>query len=112
MKRKENIEAEIEKTLASLDNFPKTKADAFFYTRLSAKLEAANEPLIIKWFFDTPYLKPSLLILFLAINIITTVSWINSTTKDNSSLSNITETFMEEYELIEGSETFLVLNEE
>lgn len=38
-----NIHEEVDKTLRSLDNIKPVKTDAFFYSRLTAKLENRNE---------------------------------------------------------------------
>lgn len=43
MKKQTDIHSEIEKTLRSLDQIEPVKTDAFFYSRLSAKIEHRNE---------------------------------------------------------------------
>jgi hypothetical protein len=112
MKQVRNIESEIEKTLQSLDTFTKVRSDAFFYTRLKARMDNPKEALFIRWFFETPYLKPALLVLFLSINILTLVSWLNTNAIQNQATTTVTDSFIEEYDLNSLSDTFLVLNEE
>ncbi|MDZ7806352.1 MAG: hypothetical protein U5K71_04470 [Gracilimonas sp.] len=43
MKKRKNIHEEVDKTLRSLDNIEPAKTDAFFYSRLTAKLENRKE---------------------------------------------------------------------
>lgn len=43
MKKRTNIHEEVEKTLRSLDELEPAKTDAFFYSRLTARLENRNE---------------------------------------------------------------------
>jgi hypothetical protein len=45
MKKRMNINEEVDKTLRSIDKIESVKTDAFFYSRLSAKLEHRNEDL-------------------------------------------------------------------
>lgn len=112
MKNNKDIEHKINRTLQSLDGWERKEVDAFFYTRLSAKMENFNEPFYIKWFFDTPLLKPALLVLFITINLATLFSWIQSQKKASNSIGSVTESFIDEYELNQNTDTFLVLNEE
>jgi hypothetical protein len=44
MKHNDQLHKEVEKTLQSLDEIDQAKTDAFFYSRLSSKLEHRNEP--------------------------------------------------------------------
>jgi hypothetical protein len=111
METNKNLSTEIEKTLVSLDNIQKTKADPFFYTRLSARLEREQEPRLWHWFFDIPLLRPALMLLFVAINLFTLMSWMQPKT-ESKSISSTTEQFIEEYELNETNYSLLVYNEE
>ncbi|MGE4290529.1 MAG: hypothetical protein AB7E36_17780 [Salinivirgaceae bacterium] len=111
MKTNKNINAEIEKTLASIDNYQKQKANPFFYTRLTARLEQEMEPRVWHWFFDIPILRPALLLLFIAINLFTLVNWMQPKT-DANTLTSSTEQFIEEYQLNDTNYTLLVYNEE
>ncbi|PKP08341.1 MAG: hypothetical protein CVU09_16340 [Bacteroidetes bacterium HGW-Bacteroidetes-4] len=111
METNKNLNPEIEKTLASLNNIQKTKADPFFYTRLTAKLEREQEPRVWHWFFDIPILRPALMLLFAVINLFTLMNWMQPKTENNS-ISSTTEQFIEEYELNETNYTLLVYNEE
>lgn len=43
MKKQRNIHEEVEKTLRLLDELEPAKTDAFFYSRLTARLENRNE---------------------------------------------------------------------
>ena len=55
MKRNEHIENEINKTIESLDSFPKVKADPFFATRLQVKLDKKNQKETSYSFFGALY---------------------------------------------------------
>lgn len=108
MKADKNIQKEVEKTLSSLDNWQKVEADAFFYTRLSAKLEKAPEGSnVFNWFFNTPVLKPALVAFAIIINVMSVfyLSYQNTTT------ANFSETFANEYMLDQSTESYLVINE-
>jgi len=43
MKKRMNIHEEVDKTMRSLDSIESAKTDAFFYSRLTAKLEHRDE---------------------------------------------------------------------
>lgn len=44
MESNKHIDQEVEKTMKALDELEPAKTDAFFYSRLSTKLEHRNEP--------------------------------------------------------------------
>lgn len=44
MKHNDKLHEEVEKTLQSLDGIERAETDAFFYSRLSSKLEHCNQP--------------------------------------------------------------------
>jgi hypothetical protein len=115
MKTKVEIEQEIKKTMESLEKYPKATANDFFYTRLSTRLVKPEKTDLLNWFFDSSILKPAFAILFLAINLVSLLHFLNaipqltSTPVDQQSSIDI---FVEEYSLDQSTETYLVLNDE
>lgn len=108
MKANKNIQNEVEKTLSSLDSWPKVEADAFFYTRLSTKLEKAPKGNnVFDWLFNTPVLKPALVAFAILINVMSVfyISFQNTTETD------FADAFSSEYMLDQSTESYLVLNE-
>ena len=115
MKRKAtykiNIAEEVEKTLNSLERFPKVELDPFFITRLEARIEQNEQRTILNWFFETPYLKPVLLSIFLVINVLTLVDvFYHSSTK--TAQPDSIQAFVSDYELNSNVNSYLVFNEE
>jgi hypothetical protein len=111
MKTNKKFNTEIEKTLACLDNYQRIKVDSFFYTRLNARLAREQEPRLWHWFFDIPVLRPALMLLFVALNLLTLINMMQTKTENNA-ISSSTEQFIEEYQLNETNYTLLVYNEE
>lgn len=109
MENQKNIQAEVEKTLNSLDAYSKKKAKPFLYTRIQAKLEKQATTSSFNWLFDTPLLKPALASLIIVLNTFTVwqVSSINET--DISETENYIENFNEEYAFNQSSETYFEL---
>lgn len=108
MNADKNIQNEVDKTLNSLDNWQMVNADAFFYTRLSAKLEKKTQAsTAFNWLFNTPILKPALVAAALIINI-TSILYLSY---QSTSETDFTEAFTSEYMLDQSTESYLVLNE-
>jgi hypothetical protein len=112
MKTNLEIEQEIKKTMESLTGYPKAAANDFFYTRLSTRLVKPEKSDLLNWFFDSPILKPAFAIVFLAINIISLLHFLNVNTQITTTQQTSTELFVEEYSLNQSTETYLVLNDE
>ncbi|MBI9069772.1 MAG: hypothetical protein JEZ09_20930 [Salinivirgaceae bacterium] len=111
MKNKADIEREIEKTISLLDGKNKMKADAFFYTRLSAKMEQTESNFSFEWLLTSPWLKPLIVAFVLFINIISISHLIKS---DDRELTNddVVSLFNEEYFMTQSTDSYLVINED
>lgn len=112
MKTKEAIDEQVTKTLELMEQLPKASADAFFYTRLSARLERQNEPTVFNWFFDIPMLKPAFIVLFIFLNLVSLVHWVNQYQSVQTQPLTATEELIEEYSLNQTTNSYLVFNEE
>lgn len=115
MKRKAthkiNSTEEVEKTLNSLEGFPKVELDSFFITRLEARIERNEQRTILNWFFETPYLKSALLSIFLLINLLTLIDVFYHSSSNTAQQDNI-QAFVSDYELNNNVNSYLVFNEE
>ncbi|MFA6403894.1 MAG: hypothetical protein WCX31_20030 [Salinivirgaceae bacterium] len=112
MKTNVEIEQEIKKTMESLTDYPKATTNDFFYTRLSTRLEKPENAKWLNWFFDSPFLKPAFAILFLALNLVSLLHFLNTNSQITATQQTSTEIFVEEYLLNQSTDTYLVLNEE
>lgn len=112
MKTKEQKIIEVEKTLKYLEHLPKVETDAFFYTRLSAKLESQSQYQPLQWLFEVPYLKPAFVVLFLALNIASIVHLNNFYKSQNAENLSVSDEFVTEYDLNQSTDSYLVLNDE
>jgi len=103
MNTQKNIQAEIEKTLNSLNSYTKRKAKPFLYTRIQEKLGKETAANTYNWLFDTPILKPVFASLIILINVFTV--WQLAVNKENqiSETENYIESFNEEYAFNESS---------
>jgi len=110
MKKKINIQAEVEKTLNCLDNYKKVKADPFFYTRLSIKLEKKQETNVLNLIFNSPLLRTAIVALIIIINVLS-VNYVIHENKETMD-TDFTSLFTEEYMLDQSTESYLVLNNE
>ena len=79
MTRNEKIQHEIQKTLDSADHIEPQKTDAFFYTRLQARIDAIESSANNEngWDLFLRILKPGLLIVLIAANIFTAYAIMN-----------------------------------
>ncbi len=84
MNRENKIKQEIEKTLNCLDQIEPLKADAFFYSRLKARMdsEASKERKFLNLHFGWKVLASALIIIIVAANIYTVSIFLK--TKDNA----------------------------
>lgn len=72
MNRNKNINQEVEKTLQIFESNEPIKADAFFYTRLKARMDAESQKNVHLFGLDiNNILRPVLLTCIVALNIIT-----------------------------------------
>lgn len=111
MKNKTNIQNEINETLNLFDKIDKVEVDAFFYTRLSAKMENTKSKFSFDWLFETPILKPIIIAVILFINVISISYFLNS---KSESLTNteIVDLFNQEYSMTQSTDSFLAFNED
>lgn len=112
MDKNKNIQSEVEKTLKSLDNWKTIEADAFFYTRLSARLENMEKPIPFQWLFDLPLVKPALIVLTLFINLLSVNYILVNTENMEEQTSNFSTVFTDEYLLDQSTDSYLVFNDE
>lgn len=110
MKSKTEIQNEIKKTLNSLNQVKKIEADAFFYTRLKAKLDKESTNSKFDWYFESIWFKSVAAAIILFFNIITITHFLNNET-DNLANSNAADLFSQEYYLSQSTDTFYDLNE-
>ncbi len=76
MEQNRNIDLEVEKTLNSLNDYKKVETDAFFYTRLMARIERKQESEAVPYFFSIPYLKPAMVSFLILINLFVALSFL------------------------------------
>ncbi len=112
MKRSEKIQTEVEKTLGALDNWTPVKTDAFFYTRLLAKIEKRSSPSKLNWLFESPILKPALIAAALILNLLSIGYIIASNKSIQDQTSDFSTEFTNEYFLNQSTESYLVFNDE
>lgn len=110
MNKKENIQAEIDKTLNVLADIKKVEADAFFYTRVKAKIEHAPRSSWLNVVFDSPALKPILISVLLFINILA-IGLLFQHSNQELSADQVAEQFNQEYYITQASESDFYLNE-
>ncbi len=75
MKKQEKIESEIEKTLNQFENIETLEPNPYLFTRIKQKLEEKNK----SKFNVEVILKPAFFTLLFAVNLITTIWYVNST---------------------------------
>ncbi len=112
MNRDKNIQEEIEKTLTSLDGISARKVKPYFYTRLQSKLDATIQKESFSLFFDTPFLKPILATLFVAINIITVWQIYSNENSLLTERQEIISSFTEEYSFNQSTDTYFDIENE
>ncbi len=112
MKSKESIEEQVDKTLELLDHLPRVTADAFFYTRLSVRLEKKTHQGDFHWFFDTPMVRPAFFLFFVILNVVSLIHWINQNQELQTVNQTASEELIEEYSLNQSTNSYLVFNEE
>jgi hypothetical protein len=93
--KEERILEEVEKTLNSLEQIPKQEANPFLYTRLKARIETESISQTKKR-RTVSVLKPAGIALILAINIVTTIYFFDSSSSTQGSTSLI-DSLSQEY---------------
>lgn len=111
MKTNKDIQAEVEKTLNILNDWKPVETDAFFFTRLSVRIEKRTQAKNYHWFFESPLLRPALIALTVLINVLTINYFIAfvDTKKESTDLISL---FTEEYQLNQSTESYIALNDE
>ena len=97
MKTQSEIDLQVEKTLARLDNLRKATANPFFYTRLKSKLEQPP----VRFMSSSWELRIGVasLVLLIALNI---VSLLRLTTRQQGTPQTTVESFAREYGLYDS----------
>lgn len=96
MNKKDHIQKEVEKTMQALDGLERAETDAFFYSRLTAKLEHRHQPEFspkMEWSFGFAFSVAALL-LIMALNITFISSYQQSVDEQEASYGE--EQLMEE----------------
>jgi hypothetical protein len=71
MDNERKIWDEVEKTMSSLDNHKKLRANPFFYTRIDAKLSSLNEPAgVFEKILGLHWIKPALIGSIVGVNML------------------------------------------
>ena len=112
MKTNKDIQEEVEKTMNSLNNWKPVETDAFFFTRLSVRIEKRTQTKSFNWFFESPILRPALITLTLLINILTInyfITYVENTKEESTDLISL---FTDEYQLNQSTESYIALNDE
>jgi len=112
MERNRNITEEVEKTLSSLDHFPKLELDPFFVTRVEGRIERFEQHTFLNWFFEIRWVKPAILSVFLLINVLTLLKVINNSNSTVQLSQDDIQAFADDYEISPGIDSYLVLNGE
>lgn len=112
MKTKKNIPAEVEKTLNSLNDWKPIVTDAFFYTRVTARMENRSQYTVLNWLFDSPMLRPALIAITLTINILSINYIVSNYELFQTQSTDFVSLFTDEYQLDQSTESYIVLNDE
>lgn len=111
MNKNKNIQAEVEKTLLSLDSFSKMKAKPFLFTRIQAKIENKESKWAFNWLFDAPILKTAALLMIISINILS-ITYINDYYNIRINEENTLTSFADEYSISISTENNINLYNE
>jgi len=112
MKRSNNIQIEVEKTLSSLDNWKKNEAKPYFYERFKAKLENQIQNSWFGYVIELPFIKPAFFIFIILLNIYTLINVYELKNIQQTEYSAVVDTLNDEYALNLSTETVLNLNNE
>jgi hypothetical protein len=113
MKRKEQIEQEIQKTMSCFKNAKKIEAGPFFSARLQAKINTYETNKNRSWgkIFTMEYLQPALLLVFLLANILTATLIIGNNNAESLSRTEILKKLAEEYSFQQEEYSLLTFSE-
>lgn len=108
MEREQKIAQEIDKTLGFLEHSDRLKPSPFFYIRLQARIDAQEKKSVSQWF--PGILKPALLVLLLAVNILTVVFFLSNDTSESTATvrSALKSEFAREFGLQVTTNEFLI----
>ena len=96
MKKDLAVEQKIQEILSSLDNISKAETDAFFYTRLTAKLNAQEDSV---WMNISGFLVRPIVIGFLLLAVLAGDFMVFSSREDDSAVSGYAEVSQDDYNL-------------
>jgi hypothetical protein len=96
MKRDQAVEQKIQEILSSLDNVSKAETDPFFYTRLTAKLNAREDSI---WMDISGFLARPIVIGFLLLAVITGDLLVFSSREDDPEVPGFAEVAQDDYNL-------------
>lgn len=101
MTKKEKIEQEVQRTLEGFDQAERLKSNSFFYTRLKAQIDDLHSQMqkIRSWELTWGFLKPALLFLIIALNIVTATLFLKNRNNESSSRGQLLNAFAQELTL-------------
>jgi len=101
MNRKEKIEKEVQKTLESFYQAERLKSNPLFYARLKNRIDntSSDKRKTIDWQFASGVLKPSLLLLIIALNIFSATLFYKNRSNDYSNREQLVNAFAKELAL-------------
>ncbi len=97
MSPKKHINHEVEKTLHALDGLEPAKTDAFFYSRLTAKLENREDEVADKASFEFGFaFAVAAVFLIISLNVISISTYDQNTIQDTIAFSSEREVLVDE----------------
>ena len=112
MKKKHKIEEVIDMTLSSVDRNEKIECTPFFYTKLMGRIESqekSRERSELK-FNIRDYLRPALLVLIVAVNLLTGIFIYKNSTEQISERTEYIESLSKEFSIQQSNYTLTNLN--
>ena len=111
MKKNQHIQNEIDKTLQLLNSKNKIEADAFFYTRVRAKIDTPEKASFFDFIFDSPILKPALIASLFILNTMAFLL-INYNSSQSLTADDAADLLNQEYFITQATDSFYYYNEE
>ena len=101
MTKKQKIEQEVQRTLESFDQAERLKSNPFFYTRLKAQIDnlSTEKRKLRGWGSVWGVLKPALLFLIIALNIVTATLFLKNRSHNYSNREQLLDAFAQELTL-------------
>jgi len=101
MNRKEKIELEVQKTFQSFDQAERLKSNPFFYARLKTRIDNlhSTKQNIRGWESAGRVLKPALLLMIIALNILSATLFLNNRSSNCSNREQLLDAFAKELTL-------------